>query len=200
MNRTLQPEKRERFLQVALKLFARNGIKQTSTAAIAREAGTAAGTLFLYFPTKQDLINELLLQIAREQSEYIQSRLNPEVSVQEAFFTIWQGSIIWFLEHPNTYAFVQQTRHPRTVDPLIVKKSEQYFSYYYKTIQRGLNEKCIKDYPLDLVGGLLYQDIVAVMDLILGTNGDQKQSHYIQTGFNIFWDGIKSFTATKPDP
>ncbi len=63
MIRKLDPEKRAAFLEVALKLFVENGVKDTSTAAIAREAGTAAGTLFLYFPTKQDLVDEIAIQI-----------------------------------------------------------------------------------------------------------------------------------------
>ncbi len=59
MVRELSKEKKESFFRAALKLFAVNGIRNTSTAKISKEAGTAAGTLFLYFPTKQDLINEL---------------------------------------------------------------------------------------------------------------------------------------------
>ena len=71
MVRELSSEKRERFLRAALKLFAANGIQNTSTAEIARAAGTASGTLFLYFPTKQDLIDELAILISREESGHI---------------------------------------------------------------------------------------------------------------------------------
>jgi len=52
--------KKEQLLSSALKLFVENGVGNTSTSAIAKEAGVAAGTLFLYFPTKQDLIHELV--------------------------------------------------------------------------------------------------------------------------------------------
>ena len=55
MVRELSSEKRNNFMSSALKLFVANGVQHTSTAEIAKEAGTAAGTLFLYFPTKQDL-------------------------------------------------------------------------------------------------------------------------------------------------
>ena len=71
MVRTLKSEKRAQFLTSALKLFVKNGVMNTSTAAIAKEAGTAAGTLFLYFPTKQQLLDELILEIGREQSECV---------------------------------------------------------------------------------------------------------------------------------
>ena len=85
MARKLSPQKREQFLQAALSLFVENGVTRTSTSAIAKKAGTAAGTLFLYFPTKQDLIHTLVLDIGLEQSESIKARLNPSLSVQRHF-------------------------------------------------------------------------------------------------------------------
>ena len=103
MPRKLSSEKRQQFLDSALRLFVANGVKNTSTAAIAKDAGTASGTFFLYFPTKQDLINELILQIGRQQSEYINSLLTPNLSAWETFLTIWYGSIRWFQENMDKY-------------------------------------------------------------------------------------------------
>ena len=93
MVRTLSPERRANLLSSALKLFVANGVTNTSTAEIAKEAGTAAGTLFLYFPTKQDLLNELVLKIGKEQSDHINNLLEPSLSARETFFTIWHGTV-----------------------------------------------------------------------------------------------------------
>ena len=87
MIRKPSPEKRAQYLRAALKLFVANGVQNTSTAAIAKQAGTAAGTLFLYFPTKQDLINELVMDIVRAQSETIKAALTPALSVQRFLFS-----------------------------------------------------------------------------------------------------------------
>ena len=46
--------------QVALKLWAEHGFDQTSVAAIAREAGIAKGTFYLYFESKDALLLEVL--------------------------------------------------------------------------------------------------------------------------------------------
>src|SRR5512135_1634005 len=138
MIRKLDADKRENFLNAALKLFVANGVQNTSTAAIAKEAGTASGTLFLYFPTKQALIDELVLKIAREQSEYMKTLLDPSLSVRDTFFTIWSGSIRWLLENMDLYEFNQQIRDTNLVEASIVQETGKYFSYYYETIQRGL--------------------------------------------------------------
>lgn len=191
MIRKLAPDKQESFLNAALKLFVANGVQNTSTAAIAKKAGTAAGTLFLYFPTKQDLINELVLKIGREQSQYIKTLLDPSLSVRDMFFTIWSGCIRWFLDHMEAYEFNQQVRDTDWVDQATVRESAKFFDYFYDAIKKGLNEGALKPYPMEVIGGFLYQDIVAVMNILRGQSSPKKQNEAIQMGFDIFWDGIR---------
>lgn len=191
MARKLSPEKKERYLNSALKLFVANGVKNTSTNAIAEDAGTAAGTIFLYFHTKQDLIHELVLKIGKEQSDYIKSLLAPSLSVRETFFTIWDGSLRWFLENMEAYQYIRQVRDSGLIADEVVKETKQFFEYYYDAIQRGLTEGVIKAYPIELVGSILYQNIVAVMNLIIATSEPSKQEEFIQNGFEIYWAGIE---------
>lgn len=192
MARRLAADKREKFLSAALKLFVTHGVQNTSTAAIAKEAGTAAGTLFLYFPTKQDLINELVLKISNDQSEYMKTLFNPVLPVRDTFFTIWQGCIHWFLEHMDAFEYTRQVRDTGIVDEAIVTESGKSFVYFYDAIQKGLDEGALKPYPLEVMGEFLYQDIVAVMNLMRIQRGRGNQEEIIQAGFDIFWDGIRA--------
>lgn len=49
-------DKRDAILRAAIKVFARNGYFQSQVADIARVAGVAAGTVYLYFKSKDDLL------------------------------------------------------------------------------------------------------------------------------------------------
>ena len=191
MVRKPSPEKRTQFLDAALKLFVVHGVQQTSTAAIAAEAGTAAGTLFLYFPTKQDLVNELALQIGREQSAYVNSLLQPSQSAREAFLAIWNGSLRWFQDNMDAYKFFRQIRTTNLVDEATVRESEKHLAYFFDAIQKGLAEGCLKQVPLELIGEMIYHGMAAVMDLIDRQPDRARQEEYVQSGFEIFWDGIK---------
>lgn len=195
MIRKLDMERKATFLRSALKLFVAKGIQNTSTAEIAREAGTAAGTLFLYFPTKQDLIHELVLNIGKDQSECIKSLLEPTHPAQETFLTIWNGSIRWFLEHMDAYQYIQQVRDSGIIADAVVAESNAFFDYYYIAIQKGLEERSIKPYPVEMIGAFLYHDIVAVMNMIRVQPDPAKQAEAIQMGFDIFWNGIKAVHA-----
>jgi AcrR family transcriptional regulator len=68
--RTENKEKtKQAILAAALKLFAENGFYETTTKAISKKAGIAEGTLFNYFPTKEDLA---LYFFEREQEAVIE--------------------------------------------------------------------------------------------------------------------------------
>jgi AcrR family transcriptional regulator len=191
MVREISNEKRARFLQAALKLFAAKGVQSTSTAEIARGAGTAAGTLFLYFPTKQDLINALILEISKQEGEAIQALLAPSLSARDQFFTIWDGSIRWLLDHPEAYQYAQQVRDSGLISPEVSLESGKHLRFYYEAIQKGLEEGSLKPFPIDLIGGFLYQDIVAMMNYIRMQSNPDGLELSIRQGFDLFWDGIK---------
>jgi AcrR family transcriptional regulator len=191
MVRKPSPDKRNQLLDAALRLFVAHGVQQTTTAAIAAEAGMAAGTLFLYFPTKQDLVNQLTLEIGRQQSEFINSLLDPARPARETFLTIWNGSLRWFLDHMDAYKFFEQVRAANLVDEATIRASEAFLSYYFLAIQKGLAEGCLKPVPVEMIGEMLHQGLVAVLNLVDRQPDRAQWQEYIQSGFAIFWDGIK---------
>ncbi|MFH1068858.1 MAG: TetR/AcrR family transcriptional regulator [Candidatus Glassbacteria bacterium] len=57
---------RELLLQSAIEEFSSRGIAATKTVDIARAAGVAHGTVFVHFPTRDDLLNEVIDQFGQE--------------------------------------------------------------------------------------------------------------------------------------
>ena len=55
-------KKRRRILKAATDLFIRHGYRRTSVADIARQAGVAKGTVYLYFKTKTELLYGAVLE------------------------------------------------------------------------------------------------------------------------------------------
>jgi TetR/AcrR family transcriptional regulator, hemagglutinin/protease regulatory protein len=64
--RRLPPEERRaQLLEVALGVFARRGLGSARHAEIAQEAGVAVSTVFLYFPTRDELVRAVLAEVER---------------------------------------------------------------------------------------------------------------------------------------
>jgi AcrR family transcriptional regulator len=188
----LKPDKRQRLMDAALRLFVANGLERTSTAEIAREAGVATGTLFIYFPNKLALIGELALQIARDQAENVTARLDPQAPAREQFRAIWDSSIDWFRRNVPAFRFSRMVRDPGLLPTEVVQASDQMFGFYYHAIRTGLEEGCLGPYPPELIGGLLYQDIAGVMDCLIANPDAEKARMYIDQGFEIYWNGIRN--------
>jgi len=71
-------DKREAILRAATRVFAHNGYFNSKVADIAREAGVADGTVYLYFKSKEEILHSIFdrsvddaLAAARKQIEFI---------------------------------------------------------------------------------------------------------------------------------
>ncbi|MGD8321439.1 MAG: TetR/AcrR family transcriptional regulator [Gemmatimonadota bacterium] len=62
-------DKEARILRAAVRVFARHGYHGSTMAVVAREAGVATGTIYLYFERKQDLLVSLF---RRHLTEYLE--------------------------------------------------------------------------------------------------------------------------------
>ncbi len=90
---------RERILQAARNLFQRKGFEQTTTRDLAAEAGIAVGTLFNYFPTKEDLAMTIIAQAAVPTRADLERRLRGDESLDEALFAHIAAGLRRLLPH-----------------------------------------------------------------------------------------------------
>ncbi|EOE1266584.1 helix-turn-helix domain-containing protein [Klebsiella pneumoniae] len=88
MARPKSEDKKQALLEAATAAFAQSGIA-ASTSAIARSAGVAEGTLFRYFATKDELLNERITDETRRQVKESFPELNEmcQLSVKEIFLS-----------------------------------------------------------------------------------------------------------------
>lgn len=66
---------RSALYQIAAEVVGRVGYADASIAEITRLAGIAQGTFYRYFPTRQDLFDQLLPRIGKEIESYLQERV-----------------------------------------------------------------------------------------------------------------------------
>jgi TetR/AcrR family transcriptional regulator, fatty acid metabolism regulator protein len=84
------PDKREAILRAATRVFARNGFFQSQVADVARVAGVAAGTVYLYFHGKDDLLVSIFERTMREAIDEARTALDGVGGVRERLLRIAQ--------------------------------------------------------------------------------------------------------------
>jgi TetR/AcrR family transcriptional regulator, fatty acid metabolism regulator protein len=70
------PDKPQQIIEAAIRVFARNGYYNSRVSDIAREAGIASGTIYLYFRTKE----EILVTLFREKMAAFVAHLRREIA------------------------------------------------------------------------------------------------------------------------
>ena len=70
------PDKPQQIIEAAIRVFARTGYYNSRVSDIAREAGIASGTIYLYFRTKEDI----LVTLFREQMASFVAHLRREIA------------------------------------------------------------------------------------------------------------------------
>lgn len=105
------PEKEARILEAALDLFVERGFHGTTVPELARRADVAAGTIYLYWPSKEDLVNALIAALKRRLVRSLQERVPGEGSVRAQFDAIWDVFSRWVVEAPRAVAFLDLHHH-----------------------------------------------------------------------------------------
>jgi AcrR family transcriptional regulator len=108
------PDKREAILAAALRLIATLGLHAAPMSAVAREAGVAAGTLYLYFPSKEAMINALYLEVLehrdRSMAADAEGARNEGAIGRAGLWAFWHGLARWHLDHPDGSSFLLQCK------------------------------------------------------------------------------------------
>ena len=79
-----------------------------------REAILAAGTLYLYFPSKEAMINALYLDVLEDRDRSMRGEpaapAGAMPSARDGLWAFWNGLARWHLDRPDASNFVQQCR------------------------------------------------------------------------------------------
>src|SRR5262249_4568735 len=86
-------ETRERILEAAGRLFREQGFEAATTRDLARGAGIATGTLFNYFPSKEALALELVLEALERAVAACEKRPNDAENLEEGLFRLVATSL-----------------------------------------------------------------------------------------------------------
>jgi AcrR family transcriptional regulator len=102
-------DKQKAILDAALRICAERGIGGAPTSAISKAAGIADGSLFTYFKTKDDLLNELYASLRREFSKHLPD-FPHDGDARTRLKYIWNRFLELGAQHPEQLKVLAQLR------------------------------------------------------------------------------------------
>lgn len=184
--------KQEQITSATIKLFSSEGLA-VPTAKIAKEAGVSNGTLFNYHSTKQDLYNNLYLEIKEDMAPPILRGLSPEFSTKETLWGAWRGYASWAKENPLRQQVYILLKTSRVLSQDTIDKTDELFQFFYDKMEQGVKEGDLKEIP----SHYLCELAVAHLNTALAYAEAQEMNevsfdHHVKASFDMFWDAIKS--------
>jgi AcrR family transcriptional regulator len=109
VSRPKSDDKRTAILEAALRVFSERGNLSAPTSAISKAAGVAEGTLFTYFKSKDDLINELYGYL-RSRFDRIMEDYPNQGDPPTRLRHVWDGFMDLHLAQPELLMLLIQLR------------------------------------------------------------------------------------------
>ena len=118
--RSAAKDKHERILRAAIKVFARNGFHNSKISQIAKEAGVADGTIYLYFKNKDDI----LIKVFEERLEEINARFTEALAEIDSP----EDKLRTFIE--MHFRLMEQNRNLAEVISVELRQSHKFMKEY----------------------------------------------------------------------
>jgi TetR/AcrR family transcriptional regulator, fatty acid metabolism regulator protein len=136
------PGKPQQIIDAAIRVFARNGYYNSRVSDIAREAGIASGTIYLYFKTKDDILVTLFREKMAEWVAQVRRRIADE---PDAVAKIRRLIALHF-------SVLEGDPHLAEVVQVELRQGNKFF--------RGASAHEVSAY-FDLIGAVLHEGIAA---------------------------------------
>ena len=146
MARVINKEEKKNSIALScINLFCEKGIQQTSIEEIAKNAGVAKGTIYLYFKNKEEIIFNIWDILTQQHQEAFDKRINSKMTEKEKI-----------LEYYNFNDFEENfdkekilSLYQNFVSSMLIDKTQLYTSYFESFFQ--------KDY--DFISSCFYEGI-----------------------------------------
>ncbi|WP_269848650.1 TetR/AcrR family transcriptional regulator [Methanosarcina horonobensis] len=177
-------------MDAALKLFTERGFHGTSTAQISKDAGVATGTLFNYFPTKEDLINNLYFEIKGELSRSMGKGIEAQSTFKDKLRKIWSNLVKWGVDNQEEFLFVGQFCTSPYITKFTREEVTKEYVFLHDLVKEGIANGEIRDFSEELTISMFYQASRTVVNFILDSDSSLDENKVLEDGFQIIWRGL----------
>ena len=182
-------EKKERVLVTTLKLITKRGFHDTPMSLVAKEAGVAAGTIYHYFSSKDELINELYSLLKLRMGEAL-ARHDHQGNIKERFFHFWVNLYKHFIGNPLEFKFLEQYANSPLVDREVRTENVRHYQPILDFMQKGMQAGVLREMPLLLMANLVYGHVVSTAKLQLSADLEVSDE-ILEQAVQASWDGVK---------
>ena len=160
--------KYHQILEAAIKVFAEQGFHQATISQIAREAGVADGTIYLYFKNKEDIMVNFFGYKTKQVFGRFRAEVDKADNARDKLRMLIKRHLEEF-QRDRSMAILYQTetrRFSRMCEEQIREMSKMYLDLVSEIVESGQDEGLMRK---DLYMGLVKRFIIGAIDEVINT-------------------------------
>ena len=186
-------DKRTQIIEASIDLFASNGFWNTPTSKITKHAGVSTGTLFNYFASKDELIDEVYLLLRQEGTAHMADGYPGAGSVKARAEHIWFRYIDWGVRNPVRYTLLHQMKLSDLISSEAHDRSDNDMAFALAAVLEGIESGLFGDISAEFYINLFLAQLSATVSYAHAHNlADMALTKHIARSFEIFWAGVTS--------
>jgi TetR/AcrR family fatty acid metabolism transcriptional regulator len=192
-NRAEKNSKYHQILEAAVRVFARQGFYQSTIAQIAKEAGVADGTIYLYFKNKDDILVQFFSYRTKQVFESFREEVDRAQTSADKLRNLVRRHLAEFQRDRDGAVVYQVETHQssRLAEDQIREMSQMYRDLISEIVEQGQQEGTIRK---DLYVGLVKRFIIGAVDEVINTwlhsNGEYDLVSMADPLVELFMTGI----------
>lgn len=172
-----------------MQLLIENGTQGTPMSMVAKAANTGMGTIYNYFPTKEDLINAIYIYIKLDELKSVATTLADE-SIKKQFEHFYRAMIRYMIANPVHFWFMEQFSSSPVIKEETRNEGINVFADYMISLKHGQKQGLIKSINLDELIQFVHGGIKGFIRSVL-LSGKSVTPKMIDNQLRISWDAIK---------
>ncbi|VBB04970.1 tetr bacterial regulatory protein hth signature [Lucifera butyrica] len=183
-------DKKAAVLQATLELISEQGFHATPMSQIAQKANIGVGTIYRYFPSKEDLINSLYIQVKSRLAQFVFKNYSENMPVRRSFIILLRSIVDYFIENPKEFLFMEQYANSPMITVATRQEGLRMFEPASKLFIRAKEETLLKDLPMEMINTLAFGATKALVNLYLFSEV-KPDSATLDKGVEAVWDTIR---------
>jgi TetR/AcrR family fatty acid metabolism transcriptional regulator len=173
--------KRERIIAAAGRLFGERGYHNTTTAEIAEAAGVAAGTIYIYFSSKEELLVAVFEEFLSEHMDRLRSAVAAERDPISKIRVLLTRGFRLMEENPESAKiFLSQLRQSTDMIKMVAKRSSRaYLDIIESILAEGVRTGLCRELDVHLAATMLFGCFqMVVYDWVASGGADSGTASY----------------------
>ncbi|WP_298951826.1 TetR/AcrR family transcriptional regulator [uncultured Methylobacterium sp.] len=184
MARPRSEDRRNAIVSAAIRVIAAHGL-DASTAAIAKEAGVSNGSLFTYFETKADLLNQVYVDLKREMAAASLDALPADDEPGEQMRRLWSQRLRWAASCPAKHRTLAHLLVCDEITPASREIGQRTMADIIRLLERTHEDGPMRGAPMVFVMGLIGAVANVTVDFMIQDPGNAET--HCRAGFEAIW-------------